>query len=820
MFVKVVFLIPTRKAFTYSVPEILRGNVKPGVRVVAPFGKRTLTGFVTSVQKEKDIEAEVKEIFDVLDDIPIVTDNLFKFYEWISDYYLCSLGEALRNAIPSGTEVQTKRKIISTPEYCKELYDKENRKNGTKAKLLFILSEKENHTIKSLQKALHKKNIYSSLRNLEKEGAISILDVVEKPKLGIKKQKFVRLTKDGKELNKSIPLLEKRSPKQAMILIFLSGIKKEIPLAELLKTTNSSQTSVEGLAEKGFAEIYDKEVERIYSDSYSEEQHELTPNKEQTIAINKITEEVETKSFKPFLLYGVTGSGKTQVYIELVKKVLEKNKSAMILVPEISLTPQITSRFFNAFGPRVAVFHSRMSHGERYDVWRGVLSGKYQVVVGPRSALFMPLRELGIIIIDEEHDSSYKQHDNIPRYNARDAAIVRAQIESVPIVLGSATPSLETMYNVELGKYRLLKLESRADNAQLPKIKLVNLNVERKSNRLEGSLSKTLLDEVEKRISKKEGVIILQNRRGFATNIYCEDCGSVEECPNCSVSLVYHIATNDLRCHYCGYKKDVPKACSVCGSVSLNFFGTGIQKVEDELSYYFPDANIVRVDSDTIKKKGKLGLIFKEFREKRIDVLVGTQMVSKGLDISHVTLVGVVSAEATLWLPDFRADERTFQLLTQVSGRSGRSKRPGEVIIQTENPGHFVLQQVLAGDYERFYNHEMKLRKEGEYPPFTRLGLIEVKDENAQKAQGAIRDFYKAIMRYNKQLQIMPPAEAVIARIKREYRFQIVVKSFRKADPSGKVLREAIFESFIEFNRKSRFNMVKLIIDIDPQNIL
>ncbi len=820
MFAKVIFLLPTRKAFTYSVPENLRTSVQPGVRVAAPFGKRMLTGFVASVSKEKEVDVDVKSIYDVLDSAPIVTENLFKFYEWISEYYICSLGEALRNAIPGGTEIETKRKIISTPEFCKELFENEKNKRSIKAKLLELLSEKENHTIKSLQKALHKKNIYGALRSLEKEGAVSILDVVEKPKVGIKKQKFVRLKVPSEEVSRLIPLLEKRSPKQAILLIFLSGIKKEIALAELLQSTKSSQSSVESLAGKGYLEIFDKEIERIYSDSYSEKKEVLTPNPEQKNAIEKIIKSAYTDEFHPFLLYGVTGSGKTQVYIELVKKVLSKGKSALVLVPEISLTPQITSRFYNAFGNSVAVFHSRMSHGERYDVWRGVLSGKYKVVVGPRSALFMPLKKLGIIVVDEEHDASYKQHDNVPRYHARDAAIVRAQIENVPVVLGSATPSLETMYNVELGKYTLLKLEKRADDANLPNIKLVNLNVERKSNRLEGSLSKSLLDEIAKRIVKKEGVIILQNRRGFATNIFCEDCGHVEECPNCSVSLVYHIATNDLRCHYCGFKKEVPKACSVCGSIAVNFFGTGIQKVEDELAYHFPEANIVRVDSDTMKKKGKLGFIFKEFREKRIDVLVGTQMVSKGLDIPHLTLVGVVSAEATLWLPDFRADERTFQLLTQVSGRSGRSKISGEVIIQTENPNHFVLQQVMAGNYERFYNHEMKLRKEGQYPPFTRLGLIESKDENARKARGAIQDFFKFLIRYKKQLVIMPPSEAVIAKIKREFRFQIVVKSFRKADPAGKVLREAIFESFIEFNKQSRFREVKLIIDIDPQNIL
>jgi primosomal protein N' (replication factor Y) len=820
MFVKIVFFLPMRNAFTYAVPEHLRDVARFGVRAVAPFGKRTLTGVIVETLEENDTKHEAKEIYDVIDKRPIINRTQLEFYKWLSDYYVCSLGEALRLTVPHGTEIETKRKIISSPEVCADLLDKLKKKNSVKGKLLAELAKKENHTLKSLQKAVRRKNIYSQLHALEKEGAITVLDVVEKPAVKIKTQKFVKLTADENETYARAAELERRSPKQALLLIFLANYGGEIALSELQKKTKAAATSIKSLEEKGYVEIYDKEIERVYEDAYDEQKRKLIPNEEQAAVIEKLTDYIERDEFKTFLLHGVTGSGKTQVYIELADEAIKRNKTALILVPEISLTPQITARFFNRFADKVAVFHSKMSKGERYDVWRGVLGGKYKIVIGPRSALFTPLSDVGIIIVDEEHDPSYKQYDMTPRYNARDAAVMLAMFYNSPALLGSATPSLESMHNAEIGKFELLRLTERADNARMPKIKLVNLNIERKSKRLEGSLSKTLLDAIAARLEKGEGVIILQNRRGFATNVFCEDCGNIEMCPNCSVSLVYHVATNDMRCHYCGFKKSVPKACSVCGSVSLNFFGTGIQKVEDELAFYFPDATISRVDSDTINRRGKLGLVLKEFREGKIDILVGTQMVSKGLDISNVTLVGVVSAEATLWLPDFRADERTFQLLTQVAGRSGRSEKEGEVLIQTENPQHFVLQQVLRNDYETFYNRELELRKKSQYPPFTRLALVEAKSEKEERARGAINDFHKALRKFEKYVLIMPPGEAVLAKLKGEYRYQILIKSFKSVDPSGYALRKAITEAFAEFNARSRFRDVKIIMDIDPVSVL
>lgn len=423
-------------------------------------------------------------------------------------------------------------------------------------------------------------------------------------------------------------------------------------------------------------------------------------------------------------------------------------------------------------------------------------------------------------MVDEEHDQSYKQFEIVPKYHARDAAIIKARFSNCPVVLGSATPSIESMYNGLNEKYKLIELMERIDGAEMPDIKLVDITVEKKKQKMEGAFSKTLLEEIDIRLQKKENVIILQNRRGFSTQVYCNDCGEVIACDDCSVSMVHHINRNILQCHYCNIVKPVPKACPNCGSISLKFSGTGTQKVEDELSYYFPKAKIERIDSDSMDKKGKLGLVLNSFRKGEIDILVGTQMVSKGLDFANVTLVGVISAETTLWLPDFRADERTFQLLTQVAGRAGRSKLKGEVLIQTQNSKNFVLQKVLLTDYAGFYSKEIQLRQQGGYPPFARLCLIEFKDEKESDARGAASDFYNYLKNYLPSIYLTPPNPAVIARIKGFYRYQILVKSFRDKDASGKVLRNAVLNSYVAYNQKSKFRDVRLIVDVDPHSVL
>lgn len=820
MYCQVVFPLPFRNSFTYSIPEEFIDSVKIGVRVVVPFGKRILTGYVVSLNDKTDVKEKMKPVRDVLDINPIFNNNSLKFYEWISEYYISSLGEALKNSVPYGSDVESKKKIVSDTDYCNQLFNQEQRKTTPRAKLLSALAEKEVYTLSQLQKQLKIKSIHSLLRSLEKIGAVTVIDLIDEGKVKVKKAKFVALKKSIDETYEHLPELEKKSPKQVVILLELIANKEPIQQSELLNKTNISAAAINSLAKKQLVEIVDKEVERVFTESYSEDFKDLVLTSRQNEIVNQIGKKIEGEKFETYLLHGVTGSGKTQVYIELAKKALACNKSVIILVPEISLTPQITSRFYNYFKDLVAVFHSRMSLGERYDAWRGIIAGKYKLIIGPRSALFAPLQNIGLIVVDEEHDQSYKQQEIVPKYHARDAAIVRAKFSNCPVILGSATPSIESMYNAKTEKYKLLEMPDRIDNAQMPEIRLVNIVVEKKNKRMESIFSKVLLEEIANRIKRKESVIILQNRRGFATQIFCNDCGEVITCPDCSVSMVHHINKNVVQCHYCGIVQTVPKACTTCGSISLKFFGTGTQRVEDELDYYFPNVAIERVDSDSMNKTGKLGEILNRFRKGEIQILVGTQMVAKGLDFGDVTLVGVVAAETSLWIPDFRADERTFQLLTQVAGRAGRSEKKGEVLIQTQNHKHFVLQKVLQNDYADFYEKEISLREQGEYPPFTRLGLIEVKDEKEERARGAIGDFFNYLKQFQKGLKITPPNEAIIYKIKGQYRFQILVKSWKKSDPSGRLLRDAIMNSLIEFNQKSRFREVRLMVDIDPQSII
>ncbi len=821
MFAQVVFPLPFRNAFTYLVPDEHSSMLQIGVRVVAPFGKRTLTGFVISYTDNSEITEKIKPLLDILDQVPLFNKNDLKFYEWLADYYLCSLGEAFKLAVPYGLEIESKRKIIADTNVCSDLYSKEKNKSSIKGKILKVLAEKDEITISLLQKLIKKKNIYSALQSLERAGAVNVLTLLSEAKVKIKTANFVKLVKPLSDIYEYIPVIENRSHKQVAILLELVSKKEKTELlTTLLKKTKTAKSSVDSLVKKGLVEIFEKEIERKHVEEYKERFQDFELTEKQKSVIQEVSTSIDNGEFHTFLLHGVTGSGKTQVYIELVKLVLASNKTALILVPEISLTPQITSRLYNNFGDTITVLHSRMSIGERYDSWRRILNNKSKVVVGARSALFAPLSKLGLIVVDEEHDASYKQADMIPKYNARDAAILLGKIKNCPVMLGSATPSIESMYNAISGKYKLLTLPERVDNAKLPKISLVNVIVERKKKRMENVFTKTLLDKIEDRLNKKEGVIILQNRRGFSTQLFCDDCGEIEICTNCSVAMVYHINKNLLQCHYCGFIKEVPKVCSNCGSHSIKYFGTGTERVEDEILFYFPNAKVRRVDSDTVSRKSSLSKMLMEFSRGEIDILVGTQMVSKGLDFSRVTLVGVISAETSLWIPDFRADERTFQMLTQVAGRSGRSQIEGEVIIQTQNEKRFALQKVLLNDYDGFYQKEIVDREKMGYPPFTRICLIETKDEDDNKAKGAIVDYYKELLIYKKYLRITPPSPAMISKLKGSYRYHLLIKSSKDSDPGGKVLQKALFSAFAEFNRKSRYKNIRLFYDVDPQSVV
>jgi primosomal protein N' (replication factor Y) (superfamily II helicase) len=821
MFAEVVFPLPFRNSFTYKIPHNLSSLAQERVRVVAPFGKRILTGFIISLSRTSDKEKDLKEIIDVLDDKPVFSKSYLSFFKWLSDYYLCSPGEAIKLAVPYGFEIESKKRIITDPAFCNNLLTQETGKESARKKVLEVLAARKQITFPQLQKFSGQRNIYSVIRKLSEEGAVTVIDELKDGNVKVKKQSYARINASTGEIYDAIPVIEEKAPVQVKILLELMSHKKDgIPVSKLLKKTGASPSSLASLQRKNLVELFSKEVERKFHEQYSETDTEFILTEAQKRVIDEVAGFVRKKEFKPFLLHGVTGSGKTQVYVELTREALLQNKSVILLVPEISLTPQITSRFINAFGDKVAVLHSKMSKGERFDSWRKIREKGTRIVIGPRSALFAPVNSPGLIIIDEEHDQSYKQGDTIPRYHARDAAIMLGSFVQCPVLLGSATPSVETMFNAENAKYILLKLPERIDNAKLPEITLVNILKAQKQKGMENVFSKVLLEKIGQSINKKEGVILLQNRRGFSTQVFCNDCGEVEKCDNCSVPMVFHINRNTLDCHYCGFMKKAPAACNYCGSLSLKFFGTGTERVEDEIGHYFPSAKIKRIDSDSISRKNSLSKILNEFGRGEIDILIGTQMVSKGLDFPRVTLVGVIAAETSLWLPDFRADERTFQLLTQVAGRAGRSSLKGEVIIQTRNEKNFALQKVIQNDYSGFYLHEIGLRQAMFYPPFTRLCLIEFKDSEEENVKGAAEDFSRFLYAYREKLKISPPAPAIIARIKGQFRYQIIVRSIRESDPGGALLRKAIQESMIEFNKISRYREIRYIIDIDPQSIM
>jgi len=829
--VEISFPYSLRQCFSYSVPGVFEEDVEIGKRVIAPFGKRVLTGFITGVEEVEKIETkegedyELKDIYDVMDKSPLFEKESLDFYKWLSGYYMSSLGEVLRLIIPQGSGVESKQVVSADSVECARLLHElewgKKRKTEVRKKILHYLSNHQQASLRTLQKESGKKIIYTYLRILEKKGVLTILDELQSPKVKPTRTKIIKLAQPIEDIYEQIPEIERKSPSQLLILLKLIELRnQDVDSGKFIKENSFSQSSLNTLIKNGFITAEYKEVFKSYQQYYYEELPDLTLTGDQEGVIAEIKKGIVGKQFQTFLLHGVTASGKTQVYIEIIKEVMSQGKTALVLVPEISLTPQITARLINNFGETVSVLHSKMTDREKYDSWQRIVRGISRVVVGPRSALFAPLKNIGIIVVDEEHDASYKQTDLAPRYNARDAAIVMGKIVNCPVVLGSATPSVESMYNATIGKYRLLSLPQRIDDARLPHITLIDIAEEKRKKRMENVFSNYLLEKIGERLKKKEGVIILQNRRGFSTSIYCTECGEVEMCTECSVSLVYHITRNKLKCHYCGIEKEVPAECNHCKSPNLRYFGTGTEQVEDEISYYFPDAKIERLDSDSIMKKGVLGNALQKFRNGEVDILVGTQMVSKGLDFSRVTLVGVISAETSLWIPDFRADERTFQLLTQVAGRSGRSKTEGEVLIQTQNSRHFALQRVINYDYNGFFKKELEDRRSHHYPPFYRLCLIEMKDKDYKKVKTAMEELYVELMKYRKQLKISTPTTAVLAKLRGEYRFQILVKSDRAEDQTGSIMRKGIDYALTEFKKVSTHKDIKIIIDIDPQSIV
>lgn len=837
--VDIALPLPLEQLFTYSVPEELQTEAEAGKRVLVPFGRKLLTGVIVGFPSTTNVTS-LKTVRDILDDVPTFSPELLAFTKWIAEYYLTPWGEVLRAAVPQGLFQESTTVVRLCTNTLDEYIATLRPQARAQKAILKALQQTPVMKLSQLRKQTNIRTLYTPLKELQKLGLIEVDVVIEKSQPRPKTERTILLTPEGRELMQHNVLTTKQQSILEELSKELMQMPEGVPLQAFLKSHRFSLSAVRTLQKKGCLIFGTREVIRT-SEEEPETPGAITLNPHQAYAVKQISQALDDGAYKAFLLHGITGSGKTQVYIEAIRHTLALGKTALVLVPEISLTPQTVRRFKAHFGNDVAVTHSQMAAGQRYDVWRMAQEGKIKIVIGPRSVIFAPLKNIGLIVVDEEHESSYKQFDASPRYHARDTALVRAHQAQAVVILGSATPSIESYYNAQQGKYVLLQLPERVDTATLPAIELVDMRQERKRLYEEikaeveksgkpfpkhlpsRSISQLLRDHIQRRLEAKEGVILMQNRRGFSHVLECHDCGYVAKCENCEVSLTYHSTKKHLRCHYCGFVKTPPTVCPQCQGTELRFHAFGTQQVEEELKELFPQARIVRMDRDTTTRKGAHHRILQSFERGEADILLGTQMVAKGLDFPHVTLVGVISADTQMLLSDFRASETTFQLLTQVAGRAGRSKIAGEVLIQTLQPEHYSLKHVLEHNYLAFYLEELQYRRELDYPPFSRIALIEFVGAEEAQVQHHARVFAQYLQQHHQnKFILLGPADAALPKINNRYRKHIILKSLKHFDPAGTHLRTALRTALQQYNTSSLTDKksIKLIIDIEPQGMM
>jgi len=818
-YAQIVFSLPLDRAYTYSIPEELLDSVKPGVRVAVYLRRHLSTGYVVGTSSDAP-DKDIKPIRDVLDSEPLFDEYLLRLTRWIADYYLCSWGQALDCALPPSVRLAAKSQISIIPQHASMLNKilADLRASAPRQyEILGFLLEKRQATVAQLQKKMGTDGLYGSIAALERRGVI-VREAVIRAGARPRQISAVRVA-PGIDIETVISELGSSSPRQAAVLKMLSD-HGEMLASELTRASGSSYDAIHRLVKKGFVELFAKEVLRTYQnryiDEHSDARHKL--NREQQASLDMVRGHLESNEFKAVLLEGITGSGKTEVYLQAIELVIKAGKGAIVLVPEIALTPQTVGRFRARFGDSVAVLHSRLSAGERYDEWRQIRTGLYNIVVGARSAIFAPIRNLGLIVVDEEHEASYKQSET-PRYHGRDVAIMRAHDAGAVVVLGTATPSLETYYNVEIGKYEKTELTSRVLRYPLPKVQLIDLREKGKGQTVKTILSDDLCFKIDEKLSRKEQVIIFLNRRGYTPFFLCPKCGLTVGCNHCSVALTYHSTENIMKCHHCNSKQRVPDHCPYCGHDRISKFGMGTEHVEEELENIFQKATIGRMDADTTSTKYAHEKILRSFRKGEIDILVGTQMLAKGLDFPRVTLVGVVLADVALNLPDFRAAERAFQLLMQVSGRSGRSHLGGEVVVQTYNPAHYAVQAAKKYDYVGFYNEEMRLRRQLGFPPYRHLVNVMVDSTSQKNALQAIRKLAQIPTEAQKKsgkegLTLMGPSAAPLAKIKGRYRFRFLLLA------SNTALLKTMGDEINDAHKKLRKTRTRLMIDMDAFSMM
>jgi len=842
MFAQVALPLPSHKLFTYKIPSYLEGKVDLGFRVLVPLKRRLISGFVVEMTKTTTVK-NTKEIIDLLDLYPLCSKEMLELTRWISEYYFCSWGESLKAVLPAEIQVKSEVWVERTNDgsliaddecsvnHSSSIIHHQSSLSLRQKEILKHLSEKK-IKLSWLKRKLGEKGLYADLYDLEKKGWVRIFSELGKPQVGIKYEKIVRL-KNFKcvpseiELFKlAISALKRKTPKQAKCLELLLENGGKLSLEKLNLEVKENSTALNALKKRELIEL--EMVEKLRESDWGLDLPETTKivlNEEQKEILSKVKTGLESNTHSTFLLHGITGSGKTQVYIEAIREALKTGKRALVLVPEISLTPQIISRFKANFGDLVGCLHSRLSPGERFDAWRKAKEGKFPIMVGARSAVFAPLENLGLIVVDEEHDASYKQDDPAPRYNARDVAVMRGKLNNAVVILGSATPSLESYFNAQNGKYILCQLEERVEKRALPEVKIVDLREERKKGKGD-ILSFDLSSLLKEKIEKNQQALLFLNRRGFSAFIKCGECGYIMRCPRCDITLTFHRIDFSMRCHYCGFMQKAPPLCPNCQGFKFIYRGVGTQKVEEELKTNFPQAKVQRMDLDTTSKKGSHRRILSDFGNKKFNILLGTQMITKGLDFPEVTLVGVISADFSLDLPDFRAKERTFQLLTQVAGRAGRGNLGGEVIIQTYYPDEWAIKLAAKHDFSTFYQTEIEQRKELGYPPFNHLILILFSGENENKVIAQSERFClllkQMLTRENfKDTEVLGPAPAPLSKIKNQYRWQAIIKTKitqKVVELIGKILEGGKGFSPKSFGEKKV--SCRISINVDPIDML
>lgn len=828
----------TDRPFDYLIPERLRPWVEVGSRVGVPFGHRTLQGFVVSLHPRPEmVYAKMKPIQEVLDFAPPLSPALIKLSEWMKERYACRQITALQSMLPTALKGKAERYItLGNP-------DEDN--SGPEDGLFAVLPENEVEqavlefvkqrgevTLEQVNRAFP--NDSDQIKALLARGLLLEHQQI-KDKLQKKTMKAVELAVEVAEAQEALASFPAKAQRQKEVLAYIIEMESFLPIAmkEVLSALGVTAGTVKALADKGYIRIEDMEVFRDpYKGRDFKPSEPLVLTQEQQKVYSRIVYKLDERRHSVFLLHGVTGSGKTEIYLQSIQRCLEQERQAIVLVPEISLTPQMVERFKGRFGDLVAVMHSRLSDGERYDEWRKIHEGRASVVVGARSAIFAPFDRLGLIIMDEEHETSYKQEET-PKYHARDVAIRRASETGAAVILGSATPSLESYHAARSQSQedfapKLLEMPTRALGNRLPEVAIVDMREELKEGN-RSMFSRLLHEAIAIRLERGEQTVLLLNRRGYSTFVMCRSCGYVAGCPECDISLTYHQKSNNLRCHYCGYAHQAPEVCPDCGSEHIRYFGTGTQRVEEELAKLFPGIRVIRMDVDTTTEKGSHEKLLKQFRDKKADVLLGTQMVAKGLDFPDVTLVGVITADSALNLPDFRAAEKTFQLLTQVAGRAGRHQLPGEVVIQSYTPEHYSIIHASGHDYLTFVKDELKHRKALHYPPYCRLILVTLSHEQLPllvrlaenyaadlKGRADRRGWFGSLDRFAADaLDVLGPVASPIPRLKNRYRFQCMIKWRGTMDAVSLVRQVAE-----ELQDSVRDTKLQISIDVDPQMLM